>query len=231
MNPSKPVKSLKAANLPWLVSLVVLDIFIGLGLASPDLVHTTSITQFTIARAMLASVSPVAVLLLSGLLPHNIKAWLVYWKVSNALPAHDAFTKHCYVDARIDVESLRKDIGNFPTAPAEQNRLWFKLYKAVETEPAVSEAHKMYLLYRDMAAISALLLIIVPIGLYLDGTPLVTAGTGLAVFALQYLIASIAARHSGIRFVTNVLTIHSAKPISRPAKSAPPRKSKSSVPV
>ena len=33
-------------------------------------------------------------LLLSGLLSHKIKASLVYWKLTNVLPGHEAFTKH-----------------------------------------------------------------------------------------------------------------------------------------
>ena len=34
------------------------------------------------------------------LLSHGIKASLVYWKVTEALPAHEAFSKHGRRDAR-----------------------------------------------------------------------------------------------------------------------------------
>ena len=122
--------------------------------------------------------------------------------------------------------ALRKKIGDFPTIPAEQNRMWFKLFKAVETEPAVMEAHKMYLLYRDMAAISVLLLVAVPVALYLDGTAGLPAGAVVGTFALQYLIAAVAAQHKGIRLVTNVLAIHAAAGGSAAKKSAAARKRK-----
>jgi hypothetical protein len=221
-------RSFKFASVPWLVSLVAFDIVIILAFVFPDLVRAQSMTQLTAARATLALVLPVAVLLLSGLLSHGIKASLVYWKLTDALPAHEAFTKHGPRDARIDLTALQKNVGNFPTTPAGQNRLWFRLYKAVETQPAIVEAQKMYLLYRDMAAISSLLLIVVPLGLYLHGAAFFAVGAVAGIFALQYLMAAVSARHSsGIRFVTNVLAIHSTVHASASSKSPTSRKRKS----
>jgi hypothetical protein len=222
-------KSFKFARLPWLVSLVAFDIVVVFGFVFPDLISSASVTQLTAARAAVALVLPVAVLLLSGLLSHGIKASLVYWKVTDALPAHEAFSKHGPRDARIDLGALENNIGDFPSIPAEQNRLWFKLYKAVEPQPAIVEAHKMYLLYRDMAAISFLLLIVVPIGLYLNGVAFFAAWIVAGIFVLQYVIAAVAARHSGIRFVTNVLAAHSTVHSSASSNSSASRKRKSSV--
>jgi hypothetical protein len=221
-------KSLKSAGLPWLVSLVAFDIAVILGFVFPDLIGAASITQLTMARAIVALVLPVAVLLLAGLLSPGIKALLVYWKLTNALPGHEAFTKHGPRDARIDLMALEKNVGKFPTTPAEQNRLWFKLYKAVETEPAIGEAQRMFLIYRDMAAVSFLLLVLVPGGVYLDGAASFAAWAVAGILGLQYLIAAVAARHSGIRFVTNVLAVHSTIRASPSSKSTSSRKSKSS---
>jgi hypothetical protein len=227
---STSAKSFKLARLPWLVSLVAFDIVVILGFVFTELISAASMTQLTAARAAVALVLPVAVLLLSGLLSHGIKASLVYWKVTEALPAHEAFSKHCRRDARIDLRALEKTIGNFPSIPAEQNRLWFRLYKAIETQPAIVEAQKMYLLYRDMAAISFLLLIVVPIVLYLNGAAAFFAVRTVAgIFALQYLIAAVAARHSGIRFVTNVLAAHSTVHSPTSSNSSASRKRKSAV--
>lgn len=219
-------RSLKAAGLPWLVSLVAFDILLIFVFVFPDVIGALSMAQLTVARATVALVLPVAVLLLSGLLSHRIKASLVYWKLTDALPAHAAFTKHGPADARTDMAALRKKIGDFPAIPAEQNRLWFKLFKAVETEPAVVEAHKMYLLYRDMAAISVLLLVAVPVSLYFDGTAGFAAGAVAGIFALQYLMAAVAAQHKGIRLVTNVLAIYAAAANAPSRKSASPRSKK-----
>ena len=74
-----------------------------------------------------------------------------------------------------------------PTIPAEQNGLWFKLYKAVEAELAVVEAHKKYLLYRDMAALSFLFVIVAPVAFYLNGFGFFGVWAAASVFAVQYL--------------------------------------------
>jgi hypothetical protein len=220
--------SIKAQNLPWLVSLVVFDILVVVAFVFPALLNAASVSEAGIARALVTLVLPVVVLLLTGVLPHNHKASLVYWKIANILPAHEAFTKHGPSDARVDMAALRAHVGELPTVPSEQNRVWFKLYKATENAPTVLEAHKMYLLYRDMGAISFLLLIAAPVGFYLSGFGRAAAAATAAIFALQYLIAAISARHSGIRFVTTVLSIHSTAP-STPARKAPAKKKASSA--
>lgn len=50
--------------------------------------------------------------------------------------------------------ALKKNVGELPNEPAEQNKKWFKLYTLVSDKRAVVEAHKLYLMYRDMAAMS-----------------------------------------------------------------------------
>jgi hypothetical protein len=226
---SASTQSFKFARLPWLVSLVAFDITVVLAFVFPRLIGAASMTEITAARAAVALLLPVVVLLLSGLLSHGIKASLVYWRIADALPAHEAFSKHGPRDARIDLAALENNIGKFPSIPSEQNRLWFKLYKAVEAQPAVAEAQKKYLLYRDMAAISFLLLMVVPSGLYFNGAVFSAVWTVAGIFALQYVIAAVAARHSGIRFVTNVLAIYSAGLISASSNPPAPRKRKSSA--
>jgi hypothetical protein len=208
MNNPQTGKSLKAQNLPWLVSLSTFDILIVAAFVYP-VISSAFLSELSSIRALTTLLLPVIVLLITGLLPHDVKASLVYWKLNDVLPGHEAFTKYGLSDARVDMAALGARIGELPTIPKEQNRLWFKLYKAVENTPQVSEAHKMYLLYRDMAAISFLLLLFAPIGFYLSGFGLTTVSIMAGIFALQYLISAVAARHSGVRFVTNVMAIQS----------------------
>src|ERR1700683_4920233 len=110
-------KSLKSANFPWLVSLAVFDIIVVVAFVSPALINSSSVSQLTIARATVTLALPVVVLLLTGLLPHNIKASLVYWKYTDVLPAHEAFTKHGLSDARVDMAALQAHVGKLPTIP------------------------------------------------------------------------------------------------------------------
>jgi hypothetical protein len=70
----------------WLVSLALLDIVMLLVFAFPSVIGARSLTLLMAMRAALMAVLPIAVLLLSGLIPHNVKAMLVYWKCKNVLP-------------------------------------------------------------------------------------------------------------------------------------------------
>ncbi|MCA8251576.1 hypothetical protein LGN12_31025, partial [Burkholderia multivorans] len=201
------------------LSLALLDVVLILVLAFPSAIGPASISLVMAARTVLLSVLPIAVLLLSSLVPPSVKAMLVYWRYRNPLPGHEAFTKYGLHDTRIDVEALRRNVGQFPTEPSEQNAFWYKLYKRVENEASVTEAHKMYLLWRDATVVSLPLAIGVPALLKWNGANNEAAATACAIFVVQFLLTAVAARHSGIRFVCNVMAVHSAKRIT-----APPRK-------
>jgi hypothetical protein len=146
----------------------------------------------------------------NGLLSSDTKARLVFWRRSNPLPASFAFSRYVYCDPRIDVETLRKITGDWPTEPRGQNALWYRLYKTVESEPAVTDAHRHFLLTRDYTAISFLLLLTAgPLGIEFITSP-VTASAYVGLLLLQYLLARQAARNYGVRLVTTVLALKAA---------------------
>lgn len=205
--------SLKSGNFRWLCSLAIVDVLAISIFVFPEIVGGATLTQITAARAAMTIALPMIVLLLSALLSPNIKASLVYWKGRAALPGHEAFTRHGPSDTRIDMGALRKNVGVIPSLAADQNVLWYKLYKKVDSEVSVIEAHRTFLLFRDMASVSALLVFLVPAGLYLNGTTATVLWSAAALFSVQYLVAAVAARNSGIRFVTNVLAIHSSRKV------------------
>lgn len=206
--------TLKAANIKWLVMLAMLDAAVVLLFIAPELVDAS---MMAIVRASVSPLLPVAVLLLTGLLSHEAKARLIYWRIAHPLPGSQAFTKHAPADARIDMKALAKNVGALPTDPGEQNKKWFKLYRLVDGDAAVMEAHKLYLLYRDMAAMSLLLVPLVPAALWYAGAVPASRWVAGGLFAVQYVVCAISARHSGARFVCNVLAVHSVRKV----KAAP----------
>ncbi|MHA6859549.1 hypothetical protein [Ralstonia pseudosolanacearum] len=206
--------TLKAANMKWLVSLAAFDAAMVLLFVAPGLIDASTLA---ILRAGSTTALPVVVLLLTGLLSHEAKATLVYWRIANPLPGSQAFTKHAPADARIDMKALAKNVGALPTEPGEQNAKWYKLYRLVSGDAAVAHAHKLYLMYRDMAAMSLLLVPLVPAALWYAGAPPASRWVAGGLFALQYLVCAIGARHSGTRFVCNVLAVHSTTKV----KAAP----------
>ena len=216
---TNPDRSLKSLNMKWLVMLVTLDLFVVLFFAAPEIIKDATLHQLAM-RGLATLVVPVVVLLLTGMLSHDAKATLVYWKIVNAMPGCHAFTKHGPADIRVDMVALKKNVGELPIDPAEQNKRWFKLYKMVDSDSVVVEAHKMYLLYRDIAAMSLPLIVLGPLGLYVVGVSTATLYIIAGFFLLQFLMSVAGARNSGRRFVCNVLSIHSTKKVTNPRPPA-----------
>ena len=96
--------------------------------------------------------------------------------------------------------------------------MWYRLYKKVGNDASVAEAHRMFLLFRDMSAVSILLFAIGPLGLWLSGIASAAIAVAAAMLFGQFLWAAIAARSSGVRFVTTVLALHSAKRVTASSK-------------
>lgn len=207
-------RSLKSLNMKWLVLLAAADVLFVLLFLAPDLMNGVTLTQIGIGRVLTTTVMPVIVLLIVNVLPHDVKSMLVYWKPLGVLPGCEAFTKYGPHDPRVDMAALKKNVGALPTESAKQNSKWYKLYKQVPNEPEVQEAHKLFLMYRDMAVLSLPLVALVPLSLDVVGVSNSTLALAAGLFFVQYLLTALSARWSGIRFVCNVLAIHSARKIT-----------------
>lgn len=211
MSAGNKKRSLKSLNLKWLVSLVVADVLGVMFFLVPGLDTGASLAQLGIGRALFSICIPVAILLIVNVLPHDVKAMLVYWKPLGWLPGTEAFTLLGPRDPRINMQFLESKIGPLPTGPNEQNSKWYELFKQVDDETEVSEAHRHFLMYRDMAVLSLPLILLAPLVLYYAGASPSAQLVGAALFALQYLVTALSGRWSGTRFVTNVLAVHSVQ--------------------
>lgn len=224
---SNSERSLKSLNMKWLVLLAAADVLIVLLFVAPEVLSGTTLTQVVIGRVLTTAVIPVVVLLIVNVLPHDVKSMLVYWKSLGVLPGCESFTKYGPSDRRIDMTVLKKNIGVLPTDPSEQNATWYKLYKLVTNEPEVAEAHKLFLMYRDMAVMSLPLIVLVPLSLHLVGATNLATWMATGLFVVQYLLTALSARWSGIRFVCNVLAAHSTKKVSSFKGRGPKKESES----
>lgn len=213
-------RSLKSLNMKWLVLLAVCDVLVVLFFVAPEVVSGASLTQIGIGRVLTTTVMPVVVLLIVNVLPHDVKSALVYWKPLGVLPGSEAFTKYGPADPRIDMGALKKNVGTLPDRQTEQNAKWYKLYKQVGNEPEVAEAHKLFLMYRDMAVMSLALVALSPAALLIVRAASPAPWLAAGLFTIQYLVTALSARWSGIRFVCNVLAVHSARKVTAPRASA-----------
>jgi hypothetical protein len=206
-------KSLKAEYSKLLLALVLADVLFVCLFLIPGFPFGASFAELARSRLLATVLVPVVVLLLVHVLNNETKCMLVYWRRYGWLPGCEAFTKHVYADVRIDVPLLRKNVGEFPTEPREQNARWYRLYKMVEDEAEIRDPQRDFLMYRDMAALSLAIAGIAPFVLYHAGATPEAQWLAAAIFVGQYLLTAISAKHRGIRFVKSVLALHSVRKI------------------
>jgi hypothetical protein len=150
-------------------------------------------------------------LVLLGLIPPQLRDRLIHWRWANPLPGSRAFTKIGPSDPRVDMNKLQKKYGALPTEPAEQDRLFYSIYRKLADDVGVLDAHKSYLAARDLGTINFLLMILLlPVAAWFaqDGKTL----TLYAVFlVLAYVVMCLAAQVYGMRLVQNSLAVASRR--------------------
>lgn len=154
-------------------------------------------------------------LILTGILNAQLsplmKSRIVFLRWNNSLPACQAFTLHAKSDPRINYTVLEKAYGPLPIEPNEQNSLWYRLYKTVESETAVTQVHRAYLFTRDYTALALMMFALLCVVGFIQIQQTMVAYGYVAVLLLQFLVTGQAARNHGKRFVTTVLAIVTAK--------------------
>jgi hypothetical protein len=200
---------LKSKNAVYLWSFIGANLAIFLSLIVTKGFSASSVDHFwervTAKDGMIAGSIPILAIVLSGVLGDLGTARLVFWRWHNPLPGSRAFTELISTDPRIDVPALKKKLGEFPQDPQTQNALWFRLYKKQSEDTKISEAHRIYLLTRDMATISSIFVVLFSIGVVGASINWETATSYTTLLIAQYLVVATAARNYGKRFVLNVL--------------------------
>lgn len=177
-------------------------------LSSPSGFWDKLISTFQEYRAkdgIIVALSPILVLILTGLISSGNKARLVYWRLRNALPGHRVFSKRAKGDPRIDMQNLLSKMGSLPQDPKEQNTKWYSLYKRYSESVTVKEAHRSFLLARDLCSVSFLFAVFGPWGLLLFQHTGKWALLYFVVMFLHYLVLALVAQNNGNRFVCNVI--------------------------
>jgi len=151
--------------------------------------------------------------IINAQLSPEAKSRIVFMRWSNSLPGCEAFTRHAKSDARVDISSLERICGTFPTDPREQNILWYRLYKSIEQEPSVRQVHRAFLLTRDYACLAMMFVVVLGVAGFFQIPSTRTSLVYLAVLVLQFVLAWQAARNHGRRFVTTVMAIKGAAPL------------------
>jgi|SRR5713226_2855915 hypothetical protein len=201
---------LKSRNAAYLWSFVGVNLALFLSVFITKGFSSSSIDQVwkgvTTRNGIIATCIPLLTIVLSGMFGDQTKARLVFWRWRNPLPGSRVFTELIGNDTRIDISALRKKHGEFPSDAKEQNALWYRLYKKHTGNVIVTEAHRNYLLTRDMTALSAIFLVLFSVAISLDSVSWKVGCIYIISLIGQYLIIASSAQNYGTRFVLNVLT-------------------------
>jgi hypothetical protein len=183
---------------------------------------------FTDAQNLLpVGVALIVATVLNGLLSAEAKARVVFLRWHHALPCHRAFSEHAGREPRIDVEALEKIHGApLPTDPLEQNRTWYRIYKSIENDPAVRQAHRDYLFMRDYTGLCTVFFVLYGAGGMFIISSTKVGLTYLLVLAVHFVLVRQAARNYGIRFPRFVTTVLARKT----GKEAPVKQAKGTKP-
>ena len=201
---------LKSKNAPLLWLFIGVNFAAFLSVVVAKQLTGSSIEHFwqhvSAKDGLFALCTPLATIVLNGALGELTKARLVFWRWQDPLPGCRAFSQLVGRDPRIDVPALKAKHGALPLDPNEQNALWYRIYKKHRESITAVEAHRAYLLTRDMAALSAIFFVVFSVGVLIAmvGSNIAVMYSGILI--AQYLIISTAARSYGTRFVLNVLT-------------------------
>lgn len=205
--PKKEYLNRKNALVVFIFIIWCLAIYIAF-LSSPSGFWDKLISTFQEYRAkegIIVALSPILVLILTGLISSGNKARLVYWRLRNALPGHRVFSKLAKDDPRIDMKNLLSKMGSLPQDPKEQNTKWYSLYKRYSESVTVKEAHRSFLLARDLCSVSFLFAVSGPWGFLLFQHAGKWALLYFVVMFLHYLVFALVAQNNGNRFICNVI--------------------------
>lgn len=160
---------------------------------------------------MPASAAGILVGVLNAQLSALYKYRLVFMRWSDPLPGCRAFSDLAKTDPRVSIDRLKAKVGKFPKPAGKQNALWYSIYKSMEDEPAVKQAHKSFLLTRDYAVFAVMFVFVLGTLAFVQFYSSTIALIYVGFLVLQFGLVVRAARVHGYRFVTTVLARKSAE--------------------
>ncbi len=204
--------SLKTGNAAGLYALVTANVAVFLVLLQHQALVSGDWTQALrgLSAAVPASLGMVVTALFNAQLSAEAKARVVFLRWNNPLPGAQAFSKYAHSDPRVDIAALKAAYGSLPRSPKDQNALWYKLYKSVQSDAAVTHVHRSFLFMRDYACLSLFALLVFGVAGLFQFVSLRTALLYLLGLVAQFLLARRAASVHGRRFVCTVLALMSA---------------------
>ena len=211
MNQSKTSNYIKSENRKILVGyflfqIVIFAIFIGhidFSIIGAD----QFLAQIKKPQGFISLCTAIFMIVMEGIFPNGLKEFLVFWRFRDRLPGHRSFSHIAPKDPRINMGKLKRLYPDgLPTDPKEQNSEWYLLYAQYRDNPKIYNAHKVFLLTRDLTALTVLFIPSAIFGHLLLGSSSRMVFYHLMFLAALFVVTSLSARNYGHRFVANVLS-------------------------
>lgn len=202
---------LKALNAPVLGSILFINAAFALAIVERGSISSAIESIVALEAEFIA---PATAAIVSGLVAHQLsalnKARIVFLRWRNPLPGSRAFSEVIHQDDRINLASLERWLQDTPTTPEYQNAMWYGIFRSLQSDAAVSQAHRLYLFYRDWCILC--LAIWVGAGLFIAYAATARlAITYSVIMFVQFLFVRNAASKAGNRLVSTVLAIKSVE--------------------
>ena len=153
----------------------------------------------------------IASLILLGLVPGGLRDKLVHLRWSDPLPGCSAFTEVGPAASHVNMAALEKKHGPLPSAPSDQNQLFYKIYREYRDDIGVLDAHRRYLAARDIGTLTVMLAIPLPL---LSWAITHNGNRSLVYWAALlaiYLLCAVSAKNYSQRMVEHVLALASSQ--------------------
>lgn len=161
--------------------------------------------KIIIQHVSAAGVAGLVILVFQDLAPPAVKNGLVFWRTRDILPGHRAFTHLAPKDPRINAAELAALLPSELMTGGQQNALWYRWFKQIETDPSITDAHRRYLALRDCTVLLALLTVLSPVLGLVEIQTWLGALKLAGVCGLAYLMVMVATRNAAGRLVCNVV--------------------------
>lgn len=203
-------KAIKSLNRKYLVGFMLVNYLI-FGFFSSLFVLIFEDMERLIEKSMspehlIALVIIPLCVILEGLISSHLKHMLVFLRFRNPLPSYRAFSLVALKDHRIDMKKVKTLFSSqIPIDPEEQNNTWYSMYRRHSSKLIVYQAHKSFLLTRDLAALTFILL---PASLFahlIFGTNPIKMLTHVGLLLFILVCTILASQNYGKRFVANVI--------------------------
>lgn len=149
-------------------------------------------------------------LLLVNIIPQNFKHILVFWRVKRVLPGNRVI-ELCRKDERLNMNDLQNkwpELFLHDMPEQDRNPFWYKnIYKKTESSAQVIDAHKNFLLFRDLCSATLVMFLCAGLLKFISIDGLHIKWIVLAFLFIMTFIFSVISRHYGNRMVTSAVAV------------------------